>query len=156
MRIALLLLATLCLATSVLAQEPGPWVTYTNARFGVSIQYPSGLFKASGEEPANGDGARFFSDNGAELSVWGAYNLFGETPYAVICGQRCEGETYRLARTTVAVSSGLREGRIYYEKCRVVRDRTNAQQFRCVRLNYDVAAKAAFDSVVKRIADSLR
>jgi hypothetical protein len=149
-------IALLALTGPALAQDLGPWLRYTNARFGVSVEYPTGLFKESGEAPANEDGTRFVSEAGAELRVWGSYSLFGETPYEAICGERCEGETYRLARTTVAVSSGVREGRIYYEKCRLVRDRTDARQFHCVRLDYDAAAKAAFDPVVTRIADSLR
>jgi len=60
------------------ADELG-WQTYTNARYGYSVDVPAGFLLA---QPAadNGDGLSFASTDGrAYLAVWGANNVSGTT-----------------------------------------------------------------------------
>jgi hypothetical protein len=48
------------------------WKKYVNARFGFSICYPGNF--VPGPEPDNGDGLRFKSEDGAELTASGSYD----------------------------------------------------------------------------------
>jgi len=155
----LLVLITLSLAYAaqgaVASERDLRWSRYTNERFGASIEYPTALFPDPADLPENGDGARF-SDarTGAVLLVWGSHNSLGQTPYQSICMSGCPGETYKLDQPGLGVSSGLAEGRIYYEKCLVSGGKSGG--FHCFRLEYAPSEKALFDPVVSRIAKSLR
>ena len=63
------------------ASPSGPYVRYTNPRFGFSCEVPS-VF-VPGDEPANGDGQGFSSTDGASTVICaGANNVAGETAEA--------------------------------------------------------------------------
>jgi hypothetical protein len=65
LRIALIILIT------TNAAYAGDWTTYSNPRFGETIDIPPG-FVNDVPAPANGDGLTYHSANGdAELLVWG-------------------------------------------------------------------------------------
>ena len=59
------------------AQEFPNYNVYHNQRFDFSIAFPN-YFVQAGELAGNGDGICFQS-NGAQLSVYGRYNVLGET-----------------------------------------------------------------------------
>ncbi|WP_165937604.1 hypothetical protein [Antarcticimicrobium sediminis] len=75
-------------ATPTPATTPAPtpetasgWTTYTNSRFGTSLDYPTSHFQPAGAAPENGDGRSFVSpDRQAEVLVWGAHNALEQTP----------------------------------------------------------------------------
>ena len=72
-RRALIGLALAAIPTVALAKLPEAWATYSNGRFGTSIQYPR-RFRPSAPS-RNSDGLTFAAPDGAELRVWGAFNV---------------------------------------------------------------------------------
>lgn len=157
MRLLFLITFTLAYAAqgAVASERDLRWSRYTNERFGASIEYPAALFPDPAEHSTNGDGIRLSNARSrAVLSVWGSNNALDQTPYLAICMSGCPGETYRLDRPSVAVSSGLTDGRIYYEKC--IANGRSAESFHCFRLEYPASDKASFDPVLARMAKSLR
>lgn len=61
------------------ARTPELWDSYTNARFGYQLCYPSGVFSAQ-PEAANGDGRQFVAvHGGAAMRVWGSNNATDDT-----------------------------------------------------------------------------
>ncbi|OIP85638.1 MAG: hypothetical protein AUK37_04065 [Rhodobacterales bacterium CG2_30_65_12] len=62
------------------------WATYVNPRFGLRLDYPKGLFLPA-PPPENGDGQAFSAlDGAARFSVWGSYNVLGETAQTLMAG----------------------------------------------------------------------
>lgn len=56
------------------------WQTYTNARFGTTVDYPADRFRPL-PPPQNGDGQAFESTDGsATFRVWGSHNVLDDTP----------------------------------------------------------------------------
>jgi hypothetical protein len=53
---------------------PAKWQTYVNVRYGYQLCYPATLLEAQPEADA-GDGRTFVGKDGAELLVFGAYNV---------------------------------------------------------------------------------
>jgi hypothetical protein len=133
------------------AGEDLGWTRYRNARFAVSVEYPSRLF-ADTVEALNGDGIRSEPERGLSLRIWGRYDVLDERPHQALCLKSCAGETYRVDRPTTGISSGLRDGAVvYYKKC-VLRD----GEFHCFALEYPETKRRLFDPVAARMSRSLR
>ena len=141
-------LLTLTLVTGAAAAD------YWNDRFGYAIDYPAQLYP-SPRVADNGDG--FLAGSvvpASELRVWGSHNSLNiPSAYAAACYGGCPGETYRAGTTAFGVSSGQHGGEVYYIKC--INDRPLAR-FACFQIKYPVSDKARFDSIVARLAQSLR
>ena len=151
------LLALFLLSSSAIAAE---WSSYTNARFGVTIDVPP-EFVNDVPEPANGDGLTFHSADGkAELLVWGnnlvdedfradgQLRLKGETDdgWSIFYAAGVPGDGWQ-------VYSGTRDGRLLYMKSISSCKNTQALHF---RLEYPEAQKNDFDPVVAHLAKSLK
>ena len=151
------ILALFLLSSSAIAAD---WSSYANARFGVSIDLPPG-FVNDMPEPANGDGLTFHSIDGkAELLVWGN-NLvhvgFNQDVAARLKSDMADGWNISYVAGVNGdgwqVYSGTREGRLLYAKSISSCKDTQALHF---RIEYPEAQKTAYDSVVARLAKSLK
>ena len=157
------LLAVLLLTTPALAAE---WGSYANGRFGVAIDIPPG-FVNDVPPPGNGDGLTFHDPaRGAELLVWGG-NLavwdFREDAGQAVSGEKERGfaVTYETSRNLDLKApspawyaySGVGGGRIVYGKAQASCRGTQDVHF---RIEYPEARKHEFDSIVARLAASLR
>lgn len=125
------------------------WERYRNARFGVVLEYPQAPFTSP--LPAdNGDGIRLTGE-GVTLAVWGSHNALGEPPYRSLCGDGCPGETYKVDRARVGITSSVAAGIVSYGKCLAV-----GGDLHCFLFTYPATRKGEFDAAVARMSRSLR
>jgi len=140
------------------AQDGGGWTTYRNERFGTTIDYPAALFSLRSPPPTNGDGREFqTADRRASLRVWGGWNIDSDTPEAYVSKYgKEEGETVDYMRATKSffVRSGLRSGRIFYERCNFSAVPDGIRN--CFEVVYPRGEKARWDAIVTRLGQSLR
>jgi hypothetical protein len=137
--------------------EGGEFRAFCNARFGYRIAYPSD-FAPQGESQ-NGDGQVVIGKDGAELRVWGGYNVLQETPVSALketlrhCREQGRQVTYRTVGQGFFVVSGYEADgtRIFYLK-QVVRP-TLRVGFEFI---YPAKNRSRYDRDVKIIARSLR
>lgn len=136
------------------------WKRYTNARTGASAEYPAHLVADAaitdltdgrgGSASRSPTGIRFSAESGIEIAIYGVEGL-RTTPYAHLCGDRCEGETYNAKRPNVAVVSGRHGSFIYYRRCKVGKPGT----LHCFDLEYPHDRAAEFGAVVSRMTAGL-
>ncbi|TXM64693.1 hypothetical protein FV226_26190 [Methylobacterium sp. WL12] len=136
------------------------WKRYTNARTGASAEYPAHLVADAaitdltdgrgGAASRPPTGIRFSAASGIEIAIYGVEGL-RTTPYAHLCGDRCEGETYSAKRPNVAVVSGRRASFIYYRRCKVGKPGT----LHCFDLEYPHDRAAEFGAIVSRMTVGL-
>ena len=135
------------------------WSSYTNARFGASIDIPPG-FVNDVPAPANGDGLTFHSVDGqAELLIWG--NNVVEGDFKTDGQARLRGElddgwdvSYRSeSADDWHVYSGSKGDRIMYLRSISSCKGTQALHF---RIEYPKEQNKDYDSVVERLGKSLR
>ena len=154
MRIILLLLL---LCSPAFAAE---WTTYSNPRFGASIDVPPG-FVNDVPEPENGDGLTFHSADGkAELLVWGNNLVDADFNQDVAARLKSDMEDGWNISYVAGVNgsgwqvySGTREHRLLYAKSLSSCKETQALHF---RIEYPEAQKTGFDPIVARLAKSLK
>ncbi len=136
------------------------WTTYSNSRFGTTIDIPPG-FVNDVPEPANGDGLTFHSVDGkAELLVWGN-NLVNENFNQDVAARlkRDMEDGWKISYVAGVngsgwqVYSGTREGRLLYAKSISSCKETQALHF---RIEYPGAQNADFDPIVARLSKSLK
>ncbi len=146
----------------MIAQSPDDWRSYTNARSGVSVDYPAHLVAdgpatditdgLSGAVSRPPTGVRYSSEDGVEIGIYGVPKR-GDAPYRHLCRARCDGETYAVRRAGMAVVSGRRGRIIYYRRCLVSSDQ---QAFHCFELDYPEGKAAVMGSVIERMSGTLR
>lgn len=157
MNIFLRSLATLLLGmaagVSAIAAEH-EWNVYENVRFGYSICYPGDLLTAQ-PEADNGDGRKFTGKSGAELIVWGSYNVLEQDMDALIGDLANAGAalTYRRATKDWAVVSGREKGNIFYAKLLLERTALDdVDTVRAFRLTYPADEAKTYDAVAAKLA----
>ncbi len=128
-------------------------VSYTNGRFGFSVQRPKN-FKPL-RSPDNGGGQAFAGPGGAELRVWGSYNSLDQTveqAYSEAKATRARsGEvTYAAQKDNWYVLSGFEGDGVFYEKF-ILAD----GQITGLEMTYPRSKKATYDPIVGRVAKSL-
>jgi len=129
--------------------------TYVNERFGTSATFPDEVFTEQQEPPANGDGLRWLSKDGAEIAIYGSYNVLDDTPKTLeASGKALPGRTVTYAKTgrNWVVLSGFEDGKVFYE--RQVIGPTDI--IHGVQITYPKALKVKYDPLVGPIASSLR
>jgi len=134
------------------------WDVYANARFGYSICYPADLLTAQ-PEADNGDGRVFSSKSGAELRVWGSYNVLEQDMDAIISDLADEGAalTYRHAVKDRGVISGRENGNVFYAKVLLERNAASGiDTVRAFRLTYPAGEAKTYDAVAARLAKCFR
>ncbi|MCA0992745.1 hypothetical protein [Pseudalkalibacillus hwajinpoensis] len=101
---------------SVEVEEVRTYDTYTNERFGFSIQYPTDL--TVGSPPANGDGLNFYNEE-LEITVFGSHNSMDESIESIY-QQAINNIEVPIAYDRLAdhwfVLSYVKNGLIIYEK----------------------------------------
>jgi hypothetical protein len=154
-----LLIALLCLAPAgseassashfVAPAQRVIYKTYTNARYGYSISYPSNLLVPQGEAD-NGDGQAFLSKDGsAEMRVYGSQDLGGGLAESYREAQAGKEVSYKTMSGNWFVVSGHDGGKIFYQKTML---RKGA--FKTFIIQYDESRKSTYDAVTARIARS--
>jgi hypothetical protein len=128
---------------------------YANPRFGAIAEVP-GDWRAD-PPPENGDGQRFTSPDGlATITISGILNI-GDTVEAAMREEEQPGAgetiTYRQRSGRALITSGTRGSEIFYRKSLLV---CGDRIWNHVSLEYPAAQKAHYDSLVARIAGSLR
>jgi hypothetical protein len=139
------------------AQAESGWRHFESARFGFSVDIPSGFIAQP--PPENGDGATFVSPDGTtELKVWGS-NLLDQTLKSDSAFRR-EAETeegWRITYSPIKKSwyaySGLKGSRIVYTKAVSACGGSLALYF---RIEYPKAEKLQYDAMVTRLSHSLK
>jgi hypothetical protein len=128
------------------------WKVYKNARFGYSISYSSDLLLARGEAD-NGDG-QIFSNNAAEMRVFGSYKLLNETlkkEFAAVV-RESKNVHYKTFRKDFFAVSGTRDGRIFYQKTIAKPDGA----FVTFYIEYAPNERADYDRITAKIVKSLK
>jgi hypothetical protein len=151
---ALAVLAAAHLAAS--AAVPVVWDTYQDARYGMTIDYPS-TFKAE-PPPDVGDGRAFKSADGARFSVSASYNAldFNLADYQKFIAQNLAPGavvTFRAQGDTWFVISGTKGSDIFYERHVLTHKAEMTENF---DISYPAALKVAYDPIVARMAKSFR
>ena len=148
-------LAWLAVANSGASADQG-WTTYVNDRFGTTLSYPTDAFVMQ-PPPDNDDGRTLLSADGAQILVFGGYNIDNQTlaaKRASLTGPDYAGVAYRAAGKTWFVVSGHRAAdgvdTIFYEKYIV-----SAETIHSLIVTYPAALKARYDPIAARVADSL-
>ena len=131
--------------------------TYVNERFGTVCTFPDEIFTDRQPEPDNGDGQEWLSADGASLICSGILNIDDDTPKGFVAAEKASDEigykvTYSKAGKDWAVLSGLKDGKIFYERRLFVRDGV----IRTVWIGYPQALKPKYDPLVGAIAGSLK
>ena len=149
-------LATMLPAISLSLALAAPAVAkpfiYTNARFGTSVTFPRDIFVDRLPPPANSDGMTFTAADRASLAVYGSYNALEQTP-AQLADFSSEGMnvTYRKVGKDWVVLSGHDGNSIFYQRLEFGRSGV----IHAFLLKYPATAKAKYDPLIGRIADSL-
>jgi hypothetical protein len=138
------------------AQTGEKWKTYSNDRFGTSISYPA-RFKP-GRPPDNNDGQSFTADDGAELAVWGSFNVLEEDVAGLEASRRenlkaDEKITYRAAGKNWLVLSGTRGDRLFYTRY-LLSHRNEVEN--AFEISYPAVLAATYDPIVARLSKSLK
>lgn len=131
------------------------WNVYDNARFGYSLCYPGDLLTAQ-PEADNGDGRKFTGKSGAELTVWGSYNVRKQDIDALIGDLSGDGDTvtYRRVTTYWAVVSGREKDHVFYAKLLLEENAADGVDIvRVFRLTYPASAANTYDAVAARLAE---
>jgi len=143
---------------AVFASGQIKYSTYTNERFAYSIEYPSDLLKMQAP-PANGDGREFLSkDKSVRMLVWGEYNAAEKSfqeRYEFDMKGFTEKPTYMVLKKNWFVLSGVKDGKIFYQKT-LYRKTKNEETFFTFTIEYPKTKRAKFDPIVRRIAASFK
>ncbi|HKR02135.1 MAG TPA: hypothetical protein VJT09_15760 [Pyrinomonadaceae bacterium] len=123
------------------------YLTYQNARYGYTVEYPAGILVPQGEAD-NGDGQKFLSRDGrAELLAYGSNRLDRTLQDEYRSAQENREVTYKLIRRDMFVVSGRAGGKIFYQKTLLRGD-----VFKTFIIEYDESERARFDQITTRIA----
>ncbi|MER9302232.1 hypothetical protein NKJ06_29890 [Mesorhizobium sp. M0293] len=152
-RSSFLAFVTAIAATSAVAAP----FTYVNERFGTVCTFPDDVFTDRQPEPDNGDGQVWLTADGASLICSGILNIDDETPKGFVAAEKASGEagykiTYSKAGKDWAVLSGLKDGKVFYERRLFGGDGV----IRTVRVDYPPTLKSKYDPLVGAIAGSLK
>lgn len=131
--------------------------TYVNERFGTVCTFPDEIFTDRQPEPENGDGQMWLSADGANLTCSGILNVDDDTPKGFVADEKASKEqgyeiSYSKTGKDWAVLSGMKDGKIFYERRLFGRDGV----IRTVWIDYPQALKSKYDPLVGTIAGSLK
>jgi hypothetical protein len=123
--------------------------TYTNSRFGFSVQYPNHLMMAS--PPANGDGATFYNEE-LEITVYGSHQscVNGDTVEACYEEELASipvDVTYKKVSNDWYVLSYIDNGWIVYKKTFFGQSVSNS-----FMIKYPASLKEKFDPIVTHVS----
>ena len=154
---SVLLAVILAAAASIAAHADS--LTYVNERFGTTLTFPLDVFDEIDPPPANGDGRRFRSDDGAELAAYGQFNTLDKNPESLveweagIVGEDGGKVTYSASGKDWAVLSGTIGETIFYQRHEISSD---GSVIYSMDMRYPALRSAFYDRLVGEIADSLK
>ena len=124
--------------------------TYTNSRFGFSVEYPTSF--TMGQPPANDDGRRFFNEEATILAFGRNINILEEnetidTYYHQALSIATEPAAYHRLEDNWYVVSYSEGSNIIYEKAII-----NDEVIFIVNMTYPINQKEKYDEMVTRIA----
>ena len=151
------LTAVLSLATVITTTANAKPFTYLNARFGTVCTFPDEIFADRQPEPENGDGQVWLSADGASLICSGILNVDDDTPNGFVADEKASKEpgyavTYSKVGKNWAVLSGMKDGKIFYERRLFGKDGV----IHTIWIEYPPALKSKYDPMVGAIAGSLK
>jgi len=151
------LTAVLSLATVITTTANAKPFTYLNARFGTVCTFPDEIFADRQPEPENGDGQVWLSADGASLTCSGILNVDDDTPNGFVADEKASKEpgyavTYSKVGKNWAVLSGMKDGKIFYERRLFGKDGV----IHTIWIEYPPALKSKYDPLVGAIAGSLK
>jgi serine/threonine-protein kinase len=132
------------------------WRTYSNPRFGTTIEYPERF--RPGRPPDNGGGLRFASADGGSFSVWGSHNslehnLAGLEAFTRENRNAGERITYDARGANWFVIAGTEDDAIFYERYLLSHRGTIVNG---LAIRYPERLRKEYDAVVTRMSGSLR
>lgn len=148
--------ATVALSMASAGAAP-PWPTYVNTRFGYQICYPAEVLRPQ-PEADNGDGRKFTGEGGAELLVFGQFNVNDASlaDWAADGARTYTGKrgriTYRAARQNWVVLSGDDGGRLVFYTKTLKR----ADEFVTFQLKYPRAQARIFRPIAEQLSRCLK
>jgi hypothetical protein len=150
-------LRALAFLVALAAALPALAETYVNVRFGTSVEFPAELFSQPQPPADNGDGQTWKAADGAELRVFGGYNVLDQKPAAFFADivdnrKRYTTLTYSRIEDRWAVVSGFAGDLVYYEKFLFGAD---DEIVHTLMLSYPKTLKSRYDPLVGPIANSL-
>jgi hypothetical protein len=126
--------------------------TYTNGRYGFTIDYPNQF--DIGMPPANGDGLHFTSKDGkAELVAYGSNNVMDETAKSLYEAELADikNVSYKFFKDNWFVLSWIENGTVYYERTIVGAGSMNSFIFSCPEEQLD-----QYYDVIEHISKSFK
>ena len=129
------------------------WPTYVNVRYGYQICYPARLLKPQ-PEADNGDGRKFSGVGGAQLLVFGQFNVSDSSlgQWAADAARTYTGKrgriTYRAARPNWVVLSGTDGGHFAFYTKTLKRD----DEFVTFQLKYSHDQARLYRPIVERLS----
>lgn len=153
-RFLILSIAFFVLAFSQIISAQTNFKTYSNARFGYSISYPSNLLTPQGEAD-NGDGQAFMGD-AAMMRVFGSnYIAEGSLQKDFNLGISefgAKNVTYKLLKKNYYVISGKKDGKILYLKTM----KKPGEAYVTFVIEYDESKRTVYDKIIPLIAKSFK
>lgn len=125
----------------VYTTESEDFYRYNNGRFNVHSWVPTILNVPM--LPVNGDGCQFQNGDGTVTLVVSGSNYIGESPEEAIARKTDPSITYKEAGENWYVVSGVKDGKVYYEK-RFIGNRTSAGLY----FSYPYSEKGYYDWMV--------
>ena len=124
--------------------------TYTNSRFGFSVEYPTSF--TMGQPPTNNDGRRFFNEESTILAFGRNINILEENEtidkyYQQALSIATEPVAYHRLGDNWYVVSYTVDSNIIYEKAII-----NDEVIFIVNMTYPISQKEKYDEMVTRIA----
>jgi hypothetical protein len=146
--------AAMLIASPAAAQKV--WKTYSNERFGTSVEYPADKFIP--QPPANDDRLRFISTDGAEFTVSAINNVLDQNLGALATAALRnrpldERITHRDRGTNWIVFSGTKADVIFYERHllshrgKIIND---------LEILYPARLRGLYEAIVQRMSKSFR
>jgi hypothetical protein len=132
------------------------WRTYTNDRYGTTIDYPDSFQPQP--PPDDDDGRAFKSSDGASFSVSASYggidsNLAAYRDFILDNEPKTATVSYQAQGKDWFVVSGTNGRDIFYERHLLSHDGEMTEAF---VISYPAALKQAYDPIVARMAKSFR
>ena len=151
-----LAIVALVMLVALGAAAADDWRSYQNDRYGTTIDYPP-IFTPL-PPPANDDGRRFQSADGAAFRVYASYNVldFDLAKYIVFTLKNLEAGsvvTYQAKGDDWFVISGIKGDAIFYEKHLLSHGAEMTEGF---DMSYPAKLKQSYDPIVARMAKSFR
>ncbi len=132
--------------------EGSVYNTYSNGRYGFSIDYPNQF--DIGMSPANGDGLHFTSRDGkAELVAYGSNNVMDATANSLYETElaNIKNVSYKFFKDNWFVLSWVEDGTVYYVRTIVGTGSMNSFRFSCTEEQLD-----QYYDVIEHISKSFR